>query len=390
MAFFNFSVPTRILFGAGQLDRLHKQALPGRKALIVISSGRSTRANGYLDRVEEQLRLAGVDFAVYDGVKANPTRENVMAGAAMAREQGCDFILGLGGGSSMDCAKAIAVMAANGGDYWDYVSRGTGKGLPLEHKPLPIVAITTTAGTGSEADAWTVITKEDTHEKVGYGNADTFPALSIVDPELTRSIPPLYTAYQGFDALFHSTEGYINKRASLMSDMYALKAIELVGKYLVRAVRDGQDMEAREGMAFANTCGGVVMSVASTTSEHSLEHALSAYKYDLPHGAGLLMISEAYYTHFIRAHACDDRFVAMAKALGMEKASEPMDFIKALVQLQKDCGVYGLKMSDYGIERSDLRTYAQNALTNMANLFLADRITLTEDDCTAILEASYR
>ena len=387
---FTFFVPTRVLFGAGQLNKLHKQALPGKKALIVISSGKSTRENGYLARVEEQLQLAGVASAVYDGVKANPTRENVMAGAALAREQGCDFVIGLGGGSSMDCAKSIAVMAVNPGDYWDYISRGSGKGLPLVHKPLPIVAITTTAGTGSECDAWTVITKEDSNEKVGYGNGDTFPTLSIVDPELMSSVPPRFTAYQGFDALFHSTEGYINKRASMMSDMYAIKAIELVGKYLARAVRDGSDMEAREGMAFANSCGGVVMSVASTTSEHSLEHALSAYKYNLPHGAGLLMISETYYTHFIRAHACDDRFVTMARALGMENAREPMDFITALVQLQKDCGVYGLKMSDYGIEKSELRMYAKNALTNMTNLFLADRITLTEDDCTAILEASYR
>ncbi len=387
---FTFNIPTRMLFGAGSLNKLNKQKMPGKKALIVISAGKSTRANGYLARVEEQLKLAGVESAVYDKVKANPTRENVMEGSAMARAEGCDFVVGLGGGSSLDCAKAIAVMAVNPGDYWDYVSRGTGKGLPQEKRAMPIVAIPTTSGTGSECDAWTVITKEDTNEKVGYGNDGTFPVLAIVDPELTLSVPKVFTAYQGFDALFHSTEGYINKRASLMSDMYALKAIELVGKYLRRVVNDGSDLEAREGMAFASSCGGVVMSVASTTSEHSLEHALSAYKYDLPHGAGLLMISEAYYTHFINAHACDERFVAMAKALGMEDAKEPMDFVRALVQLQKDCGVYGLKMSDYGIEKDELRMYAKNALTNMANLFLADRITLTEDDCTAILENSYR
>ena len=127
----------------------------------MISSGGSARSHGYLARVEEQLDLAGVSHVVFDRILPNPIRTHVMEGAAIAREEGCDFVVGLGGGSAIDSAKSIAVMAANPGDYWDYLSGGSGRGLAVPHPPLPIVAVTTTAGTGTEADPWTVITKED-------------------------------------------------------------------------------------------------------------------------------------------------------------------------------------------------------------------------------------
>ena len=187
-------------------------------------------------------------------------KSTVMAGAKTARDNGCDFIVALGGGSVMDAAKIMAMMAVNEGDLWDYVSGGTGKGNPVPNTPLPLVCITTTAGTGSEVDQWGVVNNEETQEKIGCGGLDSlFPVLSIVDPELMVSVPPVFTAYQGFDALFHSTEVYIGKGANLMSDMVALTAIENVGKYLVRAVKDGGDMEAREHMAFANTLSGYSM-----------------------------------------------------------------------------------------------------------------------------------
>lgn len=254
----------------------------------------------------------------------------------------------------------------------------------------PIIAISTTAGTGSETDAATVITNEDTHEKIGFGDPALFPVLAVVDPELMRTVPPIFTAYQGFDALFHSTECYISAKANRMGDMYALTAIENVGRYLARAVRDGNDLEAREGMAFANTLSGAVMTVSGCTAEHSLEHAMSAYHENLPHGAGLLMIAEAYYTHFIHAGVCDERFIRMAQALGKGSAHQPMDFIEALRELMNDCGVADLKMSNYGITPSEFEMMARNAKDTMGRLFLNDRQPLTEADCVEILKKSFR
>ncbi len=388
---FNMYVPTRFIFGQGRLSELHSQKLPGRKALLIISDGKSVRGNGALARTEAQLRLAGVESALYDGIGANPTKTAVMAGAACARENGCDFLLALGGGSVMDAAKAIAMMATNEGDLWDYVHGGTGKGLTLARDPLPLVCITTTAGTGSEADQWGVVTNGETNEKIGVGGYDTlFPVISIIDPELMATVPPNFTAYQGFDALFHATESYISTFASEMSDMYALTAIENVGRYLARAVRDGSDREAREKMAFANTLSGVVMTVSVTTAEHSLEHAMSAYHPDLPHGAGLIMISNAFHGFFIERHACDERFVRMAQALGMKDADKPEDFLVALAKLQADCGVDELKMSDYGIREDELDRIARNARETMGGLFAANPCEMDHVGCLEVLHKSFR
>lgn len=385
---FNYYMPTRVLFGKGMLNKLYKQKLPGNKALIVISAGQSIKKNGYLARLEEQLDKAGVTHILFDKILPNPLKEHVMEGAALAREQNCDFVIGLGGGSSIDSAKSIAVMATNDGDYWDYISGGTGKGKPVLNHPLPIVAITTTAGTGTEADPWTVITNND--EKIGFGYEKTFPVLSIVDPELMTSIPADLTAYQGFDALFHSTEGYLNKTANEMSDLFALKSISLIGKSLAVAVSNGSDEQARADVALANTLAGVVESTSGCISEHSIEHAMSAYHHKLPHGAGLIMISLAYYTFIANSGTCDQRMIDMAKAMGKTDASKPMDFVAALQELQTACNVDQLKMSDYGIQKDELGKIAENAYATMGGLYQVDPLTIAKADTVKILEDSFR
>lgn len=267
---------------------------------------------------------------------------------------------------------------------------GTGKGKPITNTPLPIVAITTTAGTGSETDSGGVITNPETHEKTAIFGHDLFPKLAIVDPQLMLSVPPQFTAFQGFDALFHSTEGYIANTANLISDMVSLTAIENVGRHLAAAVKDGNSMPDRECVAFGNWLSGVQMVVGTCTSEHSLEHALSAYHQELPHGAGLIMISRAYYTHFIERGAAPERFIRMAQALGMTDAKDPADFVRALVKLQKACGVADLKMSDYGIKPDEFETMAHNAKSAMGWLFDHDPLPLSIEDCVAIYMASYR
>lgn len=378
---FDYYIPTKILFGAGKLNQLAEETLPGNKALIVISSGTSMRKFGYLDRVIDLLKQQNIDSAVYDKILPNPIKEHVMEGAAFAKENGCDFVIGLGGGSSIDAAKAIAVMAKNPGDYWDYVNGGSGKAQPIENGALPIVAITTTAGTGTEADPWTVTTNGE--EKIGFGDPScTFPVLSVVDAELMTSVPPKLTAYQGFDALFHSLEGYIANIATPMSDIYALESIRLVAEYLPRAVANGEDVEARENVALANTLAGMVESTSCCTSEHSMEHAMSGMHSDLPHGAGLIMLSEAYFTHF--AAKAPARFAKMAAAMG------GTDFVAELIKLQEVCGVRGLKMSDYGITEEELPAILANARETMAFLFELDPVALSDEDALSILKKSFK
>ncbi len=385
MKSFHQFIPTRLYFGEGAIKNLASIDLPGSKALIVISAGTSMRRFGYLDTVTSLLSQRGVESIVYDKILPNPIKEHVMEGAAICRSEGVDFIVGLGGGSSIDSAKSIALMARNDGDYWDYVGGGTGRGQAVLNGALPIVAITTTAGTGTEIDPWTVITHNN--EKVGYGVDATFPVVSIVDPCLMLSVPPMLTAYQGFDALFHAAEGYIASCATPISELYSLKSISLLYKSLHVAVADGDNIEARTDVALANTLSGMVESTSSCTSEHSLEHALSAYHPELPHGAGLIAISVAYFSKFIEC--CPERLAAMATAMTGDTSATAHDFIEALKTMQRMCGVDKIALSQWGVQSDEFVTLAQNARSTMGGLFSVDRRELTEGDVVEIYRESY-
>lgn len=387
---FDFYNPTRILFGSGKLCELGRQPMPGKNAMVLISNGKSTRANGYLDRTLRQLDAAGVGYAVFDGIMENPVKDAVMQGAAFARKNRCDFIVALGGGAVLDASTAISAMATNDGDLWDYVQGGTGKGRPLANAGLPVVTIATTSGTGSEINCWGVISNPETKEKIGFGDPRLVPVLAVVDPELMRTVPPAYTAYQGFDALFHDTEVMMSKGVNILSETIALSAIGHIARYLPRAVRDGNDLKAREHVAYGSTMAGITMQLTSTTAQHSMEHAMSAYHPNLPHGAGLIMISKAFAEFFIERHACDGQFVKMARAMGMPEADKAGDFVTALVRLQEMCGVAGLKMSDYGFAPGESMTLAKGARAMQGGLFSANPCDMSDEDCAAVFDKSYR
>ena len=383
---FSLHIPTKILFGCGELRKLATEKLPGKKALIVISSGTSMKKYGYLDKVVELLQENNTESVVYDKILPNPIKSHVMEAASVCREQKCDFIVGLGGGSSIDSAKAIAVMACNDGDYWDYIPAGSGKGRPVT-KALPVIAIPTTAGTGTEADPWSVITNEEAKEKIGFGSTLTFPVLSIIDPELMVSIPPHLTAYQGFDAFFHAAEGFLANCATPISDLYALEAIRLLYKYLPVAVKDGRNLKARAKVAWASTLAGLVEATSCCISEHSMEHAMSAFHPELPHGAGLIAISEAYFETF--RNDCMKRYMKMAEIMTQQKSNRPSDFIDALVRMQKECNVYQLKLSDWGVKEEELPLMVQNARDTMG-LFTLDPRPLTDEEVLQIYQKSFR
>lgn len=387
---FNFNNPTNLLFGRGMLNTLGDQKLPGKKALLMISNGKSTKANGYLDRTVAQLEKAGVEHVLYDGIMENPVKEAIMEGAKRARDNDCDFIVALGGGAVLDASVAVSAMATNDGDLWDYVQGGTGKGKPLANNGLPIVTIATTSGTGSEINCWGVISNLETKEKIGFGDPCLTPVLAIVDPELMTTVPLKYTAYQGFDALFHNTEVMMSNGVNILSETLALSAIENIAKYLPKAVADGKNIEARERVAYGSTIAGITMQLTSTTAQHSMEHSMSAYHHNLPHGAGLIMISKAFAEFFIEKHACDEQFVKMARAMGIPDASKPEDFITALVKLQADCGVDDLKMSDFGFKPDEAMTLAKGARSMQGGLFAANPCEMTDEDCAGIFEKSFR
>jgi alcohol dehydrogenase len=391
---FDCFMPTRIIFGPGRLKELATMPyLPGKKALIVIGAGQSMRKHGHLDRAIGYLKQNGVESVVYDKILPNPLVEHVMEGAKVAKDNNCDFIIGFGGGSSMDSSKSIAVMAANPGHYWDYIHGGSGKGKPVPNQPLPIVTITTTAGTGTEADPWTVITKSDTKEKIGFGFDGTFPVLSIVDPELMLTVPQDFTAYQGMDAFFHAVEGYLATVHQPAGDAYALMAVSGIARFLPLAVKDGKNLEARTEVAWANTAAGMVESLSSCISHHSMEHAASAFHPELPHGAGLTALSVSYFSFM--AKKCPDRFPALAAAMGEnidtlrtteERATA---FIAALQKLIANVGLQNLRLSRFGVTKSEIPALARNAMDTMGGLFAVDPYKLSYDDVVSIYKGCF-
>lgn len=387
---FVFDNPTKILFGTGKLGELHNEVLPGKKALLLTSAGKSHFNNGSFDKVVEELNKAGVEYIHLGNVVENPLKENCEEAGKFAKENGCDFIVALGGGAVLDSSVPVSIMATNDGDLWDYVYGGTGKCKVAPNQPLPIVTVATSSGTGSEVNEWGVICKEDTNEKIGMGDRRCKPVIAVVDPIYMTTIPASYTAYQGFDALFHNTEVMMSTSLNLVSEAIALSAIENIYKYLPIAVKDGKNIEAREHVAYASTMAGITMQLTSTTAQHSMEHAMSAFHRNLQHGAGLIIISREFAQFFIDKHACDDRFIKMARVMGYPESQDPQDFVRALVKLQEDCGVADLKMSDYGFTKDECMTLAKAARDLQGGLYAANPCETTDEDIAGIFERSYK
>jgi alcohol dehydrogenase len=393
---FQFFMPTKLLFGPGSLDRLADTPnLPkGDKAMIVIGSSGAMIQNGYLARVQGLLAERGVRSVVFDKVRPNPESDMVEEAAATCRKLGVDFLVGLGGGSSIDTAKSTALLAANEGSYWDYMQGGSGGKKTPEHPALPVVAIPTTAGTGTEADPWTVITKSGSKEKIGFGNDSTYPVLSIVDPNLMVSLSPRQTAFTGMDAFFHAVESYLNTTRSPMNDMLAMEAVNLIGQYLPAAVNDGSDMEARTALAWASTAAGICESIGGCISHHSMEHALSGFNPDLPHGAGLVLLSVPYFSRL--GELAPERFSDLALALGAEEAMDlpesegPRLFRERLSSLIEAVGLGEEKLADYGFSVDQADALAENSFENMGALFAVTPAVLMRRDVAAIFESAIR
>ena len=384
---FQFFMPTKVLFGAGQLGNLHLEQMPGKKALIVTSNGSSTKKYGYLEAVERELDLAGVGHVLFDEVRPNPTNHNVMDGAAKARQNGCDFVVALGGGSVMDCAKCIGLMMVNEGDLWDYAFSQKGGKREFVKPMAPLVAITTSAGTGSEVDMFSVISNDEMEEKTGVFDRSMFPTISVVDSDLMMSVPQKFTAYQGMDAFFHAAESVINTKEHPMGEMFALKAIELIAENLPKAYADGSDREARSNMALANSLAGYYM---LCTSEHTMEHVMGSYHDSLAHGAGLIMLSHAYFDFFAERKAAEEPMMKMARAMGVENPKSGKDFIAALDRLIAAVGCADLKMSDHGITREEIKKWPQHIHEVLGGDITADPLPLSDDDYLSIYEASYK
>lgn len=382
-------IPTRVVFGPGRLDELATVDLPGTKALVCVTADGLMEELGILQRVLKLLGENGVGAVVYDKVNPNPNREAVMEAADLAAREECDFFIGLGGGSSIDVAKATAIVARNGGDLWDYASTGSG-GLKEVTDAAPIVTISTTCGTGTETDQYCVITKEETAEKLDFTVDALFPTLSIIDPELMVSLPRKQTLYQGWDAFFHNAECYItNNNENRILGLYVIDGMQTVYTWLPEAVRNGSNLEARTQMSYAaNILGGYAMAHCFVTTHHIIGQAMSGVYPNLVHGASLIVIAKAFYAKL--AGIFPEFFDEMGALLGVAKdARRPgTGFLRAVEKLMAATGADAVKMSDFGIERADFPRIA-DIVVDVTGIDW-DRHVMSKEEIVELLETSYR
>lgn len=384
-------MPTRIVFGAGRLSELGTIKLPGQRALICITKGRSVEKNGILKRVEDLLEQNNVTVVVYDQIVTNPSKKSVEDGVRIAKNYACDFVIGLGGGSSIDTAKAIAAMMKSDGNLWDYAYTGTGSRRVIE-EAAPVVAISTTCGTGTETDAYCVITNEESDEKFDFAADALFPKISFIDPELMCTLPEKLTVFQGFDALFHAVECYINNAgASPLVSTLTTESISRVATFLPIVVQRGEDVEARSEMAYAaDILSGYAMSLIGTTSHHIIAQTLGGLFPEFPHGATLICMAVEYYSAVCRE--CPRVFEELAKCMNPSH-NEKLTAECFITELKKliECSPYAqIKMSDYGIKKEDLVKVADMAVNNTGIAEVDLQYQLTVEDVLGILERSYR
>lgn len=386
---FNFFIPTRIIFGPGKINDLGTTQLPaGSKALIVIGESGAMLTNGYLEKVQAGLGRQDVATLVYDKISPNPTSDQVDEAAAIVREREIDFIVGLGGGSTIDASKAIALLGANKGKCWDFMGAGSGGGITPENPALPLIAIPTTAGTGTEADQWAVINKSGGNEKISLGYESTFPYASIVDPELMVSVPPKMTALTGIDAFFHGVETFLSLNHQPISDMLALEAVHLISHYLPLAIAEGDNIEARTVMAWASTAAGMCETLSRCISQHALEHALSGFYPDIPHGLGLAKLSVPYFRHLIIYSP--ERFEDLAMTMGydLEEFDEelrPQVFLQGLDNLLERAGLKEDSLLNYGAKVEDVPALVEHALNTMGKLFDVTPADMTREELETIM-----
>lgn len=353
---FLFQLPTKVRFGFGVSAALGEEAAAlGRRALVVTDPG--VRRAGLADGPLAALRDAGLTVDLFDGVSGNPRDHECLAAAAAGRALGADLVVAVGGGSPMDTAKTAAALLANGGTPQDWEAPAR-----LDRPPLPVVAVPTTSGTGSEVTFYAVVTDTARHYKMSLFDPRLAPAVALVDPGLTMTLPPAVTASTGMDALTHAIEATTCRLANPVSDALAKEAIGLVARHLPTAVRDGANREARAGTMMGSLLAGMAFGNTDVGSVHCLAEAIGG-RHDTPHGVANAVFLPLVFAH--NAAAFPERHAAVAAALGLGGGSAA-DAVAAVAALAREVGIPRLRELP-GIDPADFPGLAEAAKGNVSD-----------------------
>ena len=371
---FNYHLPVNLVFGRGRVAELGSIAKTyGKKALIVTGKG-STKKSGLLDRAVKYLEEAGLESVLFDNVSQNPLTTTAMEGAEFAKENGCDMVVALGGGSIMDCAKAIAFLAVNDGDINDYIFNRLESDVAL-----PLILVPTTCGTGSEGNGFAVLTNPDNGDKKSLRCNAIVAKASIIDSELMETMPKHILASVGFDALCHCMEAYISKIAQPMTDMLALQGVELIGANLLKVYQGNGDAEAWDAVTWASTIGGMVINTAGVTVPHGMEHPASGLR-NIVHGRGLAALTPPVIEESIKG--APEKFAAISRCLGGKDETDCADRVR---QLLKDIDL-ATTLSEQGILPEDIDWMVENCFKVSAAGIANHPVTFDREDIKRLYE----
>jgi alcohol dehydrogenase class IV len=387
MESFNYYQPTDIRFGWGRIKEVGDIVVQfGEKCLLVTVPVVDALAPVF-EKVKKSLKDVEVEVFHFDGVVPNPTTDSVNKGAEMAIENKVDVVLGVGGGSSMDTAKAIAVGATHKGEAWDYRLFSDKK---ITKKRLPIIAIPTTSGTGSQVTPVSVLTNSAEKSKFALVDKLLCPMVSIVDPQLTVTVPKHITASTGFDVFTHAFESYIHKNASVYTDMHALEAIKRVVKYLTVVLEDGLNKEARTEMAWADTLAGLCIANAGTTLPHGIGMAIGGHAPNVMHGEALAIM----YPEFMRYtyKSAIQKFAIIGRMLNSELENENNEVAaekscEEMDKFLKKIGMY-LTLEELNVPEEELSAIADDTM-ELPDYSVNPRVA-TKDEVLEMLKKRYR
>lgn len=373
---FSYYLPVNLEFGCGKIKLVGKIcAKYGDNACIVTGKGGSVKRSGALERVLACMKSEHIAYKLFDQVEPNPTTTTVYKGVELAKQAKCNVIIALGGGSTIDCAKSMAFSLCNEGDLFAYIL-----GHETGSKALPIIAIPTTCGTGSEANSLAVITDTENCNKKSLKTPLIVPAASIIDPELMRTMPPHILASVAFDALCHNMEAYLSRACQPLVEIQALYGIKLFYDYFFRAYEDKEDMDAWSAMALASTLGGINIHCAGTTAPHGLEHPASGIR-NITHGRGLAALIANIYKKSIKW--APKKFATIACTLG---GKDENDYVPIIEGLLVRMGL-NTTLSKEGVQQEDIKWMTKNALRiSMAGIIAHPRVFTRDEICEIYTE----
>jgi alcohol dehydrogenase class IV len=362
MKSFTYFQPTQIVFGNGRINEVGELvASIGKRCLLVtVPASSAPSFQTLFDTIKENLKTADITVEHFSDVTPNPTTDVISNGAVLAKSFGAEVILGVGGGSSMDVAKAIAVEATHPGTAWDY--RWCSEKQPTE-KTLPVIAVPTTSGTGSEVSQVAVLTNPKEKDKSAIYNEIIFPKIAIVDPELTKTVPSKVTSQTGFDVFTHAFESLLHPNASPFIEILAQKAISLVIEHLPKVVKDGDNLESRENMALASVLAGLCIAHAGVTLPHGIGMTISGYCPQVPHGAALAVVYPEF-TRFTYQFAPLE-FARIGRLFDSSLENEPDD-----IAAEKFCAIFDefmqeinmwIDLESFGVTKEEIKHIADHS-----------------------------